>query len=96
MFPTMLKEAARLVPSRYTGREPGFQSLGYPEVLKHSAGEMTREEALRSMIRHTMDYAKRQATWFRRQTAVHWIQAGAGNPEAWADELEEALSNASF
>ena len=94
ILPGMIDEVRRLVPERYTGREPGFQSLGYPEVLKHLAGEMTLEEALRSMIRSTMDYAKRQATWFRRQAAVRWIQAGSGKPQSWADEMEE-LSNAS-
>lgn len=95
IFPVMIDETRRLVPERYSGREPGFQSLGYPEVLKHLAGEMTNEEALRFMIKTTMDYAKRQATWFRRQTAVCWIKAGAGDPQSWADEAEEAISSAS-
>lgn len=95
MLPAMIEEVRRLVPARYAGREPGFQSLGYPQVLRHLAGETTQEEALRSMIRDTMDYAKRQATWFRRQAAVRWIEAGPGGVAAWADEAEALLSNAS-
>lgn len=94
MFPVMLEEVRRLVPERYSGREPGFQSLGYPETLRCLAGEINREEALLSMKRSTMDYAKRQATWFRRQAAVRWIDAGTGDPKIWADYIEESLSNA--
>jgi len=91
MLPEMISEVSRLVPSLYTGKEPGFQSIGYPEVLSHLAGTMTREQALRSMIRNTMDYAKRQATWFRRQAAVRWIDAGDGDVETWADAVEDAV-----
>lgn len=85
MFPAILEEVSKLVPARYTGREPGFRSLGYPEALDCLAGRLSREKALDSMIRRTLDYAKRQATWFRGQAAVLWIPAGAGEPGRWAD-----------
>jgi len=91
MFPRMLEEARRLVPSEYSGKEPGFQSLGYPQALRCLSGEMTEAQALASMIRDTADYAKRQATWFRRQTPARWIEAGAGSPRAWADEMASSL-----
>ena len=91
MWPAMIEEVRRLVPAKYSGREPGFQSIGYPEVLRHLAGELPQEQALRSMIKNTMDYAKRQATWFRRQASVRWIDAGDGDPELWADAVGDLL-----
>ncbi|MBI3550427.1 MAG: tRNA (adenosine(37)-N6)-dimethylallyltransferase MiaA [Elusimicrobia bacterium] len=91
MFPGILDEVRRLVPARFTGREPGFQSLGYPEALRCIAGESTQAQGLASMIRSTVAYAKRQATWFKRQVSVRWIEAGDGDPDAWADAALELV-----
>ena len=73
MFPEMIDEARRLVPSEFTGSEPGFRCLGYPQALACARGEMTAGAGLAAMVRDTAAYAKRQATWFRRQTPVLWL-----------------------
>ena len=86
MFPKMIEEVARLVPAEYTGEEPGFRCLGYLEALACLRGEKSREEGLESMIRSTAAYAKRQRTWFRRQTAVRWLDPGI-DPSRIAEEL---------
>lgn len=67
MWPAMLAEVARLVPKRYTGKEPGFQSLGYPEALATVRGERSEADGLAAMIAATHAYAKRQRTWFLNQ-----------------------------
>jgi tRNA dimethylallyltransferase len=36
---------------------------------------MTLEEALTDTIRATRRYAKRQLTWFRRESGVRWFSA---------------------
>jgi tRNA A37 N6-isopentenylltransferase MiaA len=54
---------------------------------------MTESQALASMIRSTLAYAKRQATWFKRQVAVQWIEAGEGDPDGWADAAMELLKS---
>ena len=74
MFPEMIAELRRMVPSRFTGTEPGFRALGYPQALACSLGGMSEAEGLRSMIADTSAYAKRQATWFRRQTPAAWLE----------------------
>lgn len=94
MFPNILGEVRGLVPARYSGREPGFKSIGYPEALACLSGGLTEDKALESFIRSTKAYAKRQATWFKKQTRVHWIPAGGGDAESWADQAEVILSNA--
>ncbi len=88
MWPAILEETRRLVPSRYRGDEPGFQSLGYPEALACAAGALSGEEGLAGMIRTTLLYAKRQRTWLRGQLPER--RALAGGPletllaQAWA------------
>jgi len=86
MFPSMIEEAARLVPVEYTGEEPGFRCLGYAEAVACARGRISPEEGLRSMVRATAAYARRQRTWFRRQTAVRWLDPGV-DPARVASEL---------
>ena len=95
MFPGILEEIRRLIPAEHTGKEPGFQSLGYPEALACVRGEVTTAKALLVFVKNTLAYAKRQATWFRNQVQVEWIPAGAGEPAEWADRTEELLSKKS-
>ena len=67
MWPAMLKEVRALVPSRFQGTEPGFQSLGYRDAVQCVRGEIDSDEGLARMIQMTCAYAKRQRTWFRNQ-----------------------------
>lgn len=66
MWPAMLRETQALL-NRFTGREPGFESLGYPEAIACLRGELSSDEGLERMIQKTNAYAKRQRTWFRHQ-----------------------------
>ena len=94
MLPAMIEEVRRLVPAEYTGREPGFTSIGYPEAMMCAAGEVSLDEALKRFIQATKLYAKRQATWFRRQAPVRWLPSGAGDARVWADEALALLGAA--
>ncbi len=76
MWPEILAEVGRLVPARYNGQEPGFQSLGYPQALAVRRGEISCEEGLAGFIQKSLAYAKRQRTWFRRQEKGVSISGG--------------------
>lgn len=52
-----------------------MQALGYKECHQFLTGEWTRQQALEETTRGTVRYARRQRTWFRHQTDVHWLQA---------------------
>ncbi len=67
MWPQILKETAHLIPRFYSGEEPGFQSLGYPQAVRCLQGKMSSEAGLLEFIKETLTYAKRQRTWFRHQ-----------------------------
>ena len=87
MWPNILREVRELVPSRYAGTEPGFQSLGYRQALLCLRGELSENEGLRGLVRETKAYAKRQRTWLRHQLAARSIAGGAT-----ADMLAQARS----
>lgn len=77
MWPALLAEVGALVPARWTGREPGFSSLGYREALDVRAGRRTPEEGRAELVRATNAYAKRQRTWFKNQLDAVPVPADA-------------------
>ncbi len=50
-----------------------MQGLGYKEILTYLEGELSLEEAIRILKRDTRHFAKRQLTWFRRESDVIWV-----------------------
>lgn len=50
-----------------------MQGLGYKEILAYLEGEYPLEEAVRILKRDTRHFAKRQLTWFRRESEVTWV-----------------------
>jgi len=50
-----------------------MQGLGYKEMLACLDGEYTYEQAVEILKRDTRHFAKRQLTWFRRESGVIWI-----------------------
>ncbi len=55
---------------------PSLQTVGYSEWFEYFDGKITREEAIREIMKNTRNYAKRQLTWFRKQNGIHWIPPG--------------------
>ena len=50
-----------------------MQGLGYKEILDYLDGVYPLEEAVRILKRDTRHFAKRQLTWFRRESDVIWV-----------------------
>lgn len=49
--------------------------LGYPESIRYLKGEQTRDATIAQIQQNTRNYAKRQWTWFRRETELVWIES---------------------
>lgn len=52
-----------------------LQTVGYNELFDHIEGLYTLQEAVDKIKQNTRHYAKRQMTWFRKDTEMHWLQA---------------------
>lgn len=50
-----------------------MQGLGYKEILDYLDGDITLEEAIYILKRDTRHFAKRQITWFKRESDVIWV-----------------------
>ena len=71
MFENGLEEEARLVfPYR---KMNALQTVGYKELFDYFDGHLTKEKAIELIKQHSRNYAKRQLTWWRRDTAITWF-----------------------
>lgn len=53
---------------------PAMTAIGYRELAAFVRGECTLEEAVEKTKIATRHYAKRQMTWFKRDTRIHWVE----------------------
>jgi tRNA dimethylallyltransferase len=51
------------------------RALGYQQVLRFLDGKCTQEEAYAETVRATRRFVRRQRSWFRRDSRVHWLDA---------------------
>jgi len=72
-----LEEAADL-RARYDPVSPAFSAVGYREAFACLAGELDEPAAVEATIARTWAYARRQRTWFRAESRIEWLDAGAG------------------
>ena len=64
-------EARSLLPYRDL---PALQTVGYREMFDYFDGKQDLDETVRLIQRNTRHYAKRQLTWWRRDTDIRWIE----------------------
>ena len=50
-----------------------LQTVGYREMFDYFDGKITLDEAIELIKRNSRRYAKRQMTWFRRDTEIVWF-----------------------
>ncbi|WP_299489453.1 tRNA (adenosine(37)-N6)-dimethylallyltransferase MiaA [Acaryochloris sp. IP29b_bin.137] len=63
----------------YGAELPLLVTLGYQEMKAYLNQQMSVEEATSQTILHTRQFAKRQRTWFRANSAIHWFDAADSN-----------------
>lgn len=69
----LLQEVKSLVNSGYSLDLKSMQSIGYKQMGLYLKKEVDWEEAVRLLKRDTRRYAKRQMTWFRKDSQINWF-----------------------
>jgi tRNA dimethylallyltransferase len=69
----LLEEVNLLLKKGYAPTIKPFQSLGYKQLLSYLQGATSLDEAVQVIKRNTKRYAKRQLTWFRKDTEIAWF-----------------------
>lgn len=68
-----VSEVRTLLDSGVPEEAPGFNSLGYRDILDVLSGRTCWEGLEERIVLRTRQYAKRQMTWFRHMEGVGWI-----------------------
>ena len=69
MFQAGWIEEVKTLSAQYPGFEslPAARSLGYPEIILFLQDRLSLEACKQRIVRKTLQYSKRQRTWFRNQ-----------------------------
>ena len=70
------------------GRTAQF-ALGYAQVLKFMGGDLSQDQAKEETKRATRQYARRQETWFSRDSRIEWIPPSAPRLESIIEAMEK-------
>jgi len=63
-------EARNLYPHKHLN---ALNTVGYKELFAYFDDEISFDEAVRQIKRNSRHYAKRQMTWFKRDTEIAWF-----------------------
>ncbi|HHY82806.1 MAG TPA: tRNA (adenosine(37)-N6)-dimethylallyltransferase MiaA [Clostridiales bacterium] len=69
----LVEEVKGLLERGYTKNLVSMQGLGYKEIIAYHEGLATLEEAVEILKRDTRRFAKRQLTWFKRESRIEWL-----------------------
>jgi len=93
MFQMGLEKEVKRLFKKYNPALPAFNTIGYQEwrtIWKEgepkSISKTQKEKIKNKIVTHTLQYAKGQMTWFRKEKNVHWV-TGAGKAEKLVKEF---------
>ncbi len=81
----LVDEVRRLERKGLRQGRTASRALGYRQVLAYLGGEVTEQTAYDETVRSTRRFARRQASWFRRDPRIHWLGPNG------SERLDEAL-----
>jgi tRNA dimethylallyltransferase len=71
----MVQETEVLVSKGLRESVTAGYAIGYAQALAQLDGQLSQEQAIESTTKLTQKYARRQMSWFKRDTRIHWLEA---------------------
>ena len=87
----LLKEVELLLKKGYTKDLVSMQAIGYKELIPYFSQQISLEQAIYDLKKNTRHFAKRQLTWFKRQTEGYWIDITDQNLEKATEKIIQHL-----
>lgn len=70
----LLGEVKSLLKQKYSWELPSMNGIGYRQLRGYFEGILSLERAVDLLKRDSRRYARRQLTWFRRDSRIKWCQ----------------------
>jgi tRNA dimethylallyltransferase len=91
----LVEEVRSLVACGYGYSLSAMSGLGYRQVGMYLRGEVSLDEAVALIKRHTRRFVRQQANWFRADDpTIIWFDASGSLPEAVAAQIRSFLDEA--
>ncbi len=91
----LLSEVESLLEQGFRDGLTAPQAIGYKELVEVFDGNATLDSAIASIKFATHRYAKRQRTWFRKDSRIIWIPANRFDLETLTEEALELVNKRS-
>lgn len=69
----LVDEVKDLLDMGYNKNLVSLQGIGYKEIIMYLNHLYSLDEAIDKIKQGSRNYAKRQLTWFRRDTRIKWV-----------------------
>ena len=69
----LLDETVHLLKMGYSPELNSLNTVGYKETIAYINRKISEEKAIEEIKKNTRHYAKRQMTWFRKISGMHWF-----------------------
>jgi len=83
----LVDEVSRLLDEGVPANSSALGAHGYRRVVEYLKGERSLASAIEQTKLDVRHYAKRQLTWFRRESGVEWIEGFGDDPQVQAGTL---------
>jgi tRNA dimethylallyltransferase len=70
----LVEEVRKLLEMGYAKKINALNTVGYKEIIAYLEDEYDLERAVYLIKRNSRRYAKRQITWFRKDSRIEWIR----------------------
>jgi tRNA dimethylallyltransferase len=88
----LLAEAKNIYPQKDLN---ALQTVGYKELFSYFDNEITLEFAIEEIKKNTRRFAKRQLTWFKRNSETKWFEFNVNNNEI-VEFINNKIDHANF
>jgi tRNA dimethylallyltransferase len=88
----LVQEVKEILALGYAENVKPFESLGYKQALLFLQEKYTFSQALQEMQLETRRYAKRQWTWFKKDSRVSWIPGFGHSVETQENTVETLVT----
>lgn len=70
----LVEEVKSILDLGYDVKSNSLNTVGYKEIISHLKNEISLDTAVYLIKRNTRHFAKRQMTWFKKDSRINWLR----------------------
>ncbi len=74
MIKTGLEKEVKNLTKKYGWKIAPLRTIGYQEWLAYFNKKISKKEVAENIILHTVQFSKRQMTWFKKDKKISWAR----------------------